>query len=265
MSIKKYLGVGMVLAAIGSFSTSGIVSADTNVNTSQKKVGVGMMARGGGMVNRGITGTVTAISGSTITVSGRQGFATNTPATVFTVDASKAKIMKDNATGTIASIAVGDTIVVQGTVIGTNVAAITIRDGVIPGKKSESNGRFGEGKGNEKGKNATTSPIIGNGQPVIAGSISAINGSTLSVTNPSGVSYTVDVSSAKIYQGNKVATLANVSVGDTVVIQGTINGSSVTASTLIEQAKPDTTKANGQSKMGFLGGIGKFFSRMFGF
>lgn len=80
----------------------------------------------------GVFGTVTAIDGSTITVQSRgvgQNAAQATPAT-YTVDASNAAITKNNATASLSDIAVGDTIMAQGTVSGTSVTATTIRDGI---------------------------------------------------------------------------------------------------------------------------------------
>ena len=86
---------------------------------------------GGGMMKPAVIGTVTSVSGSTIVLSGREGFGTSTPATSFTVDATNAKISKNNATSTISNVAAGDTLFVQGTITGSNVAATMIRDGVM--------------------------------------------------------------------------------------------------------------------------------------
>jgi len=48
------------------------------------------------------------------------------------------------------------------------------------------------------------------------------------------VTYTVDASNAK-FQGPNTVTIANISVGNSVVIQGTVNGTSVVASSIIEK------------------------------
>ena len=67
--------------------------------------------------------------------------------TVYTVDATNAKIYKGGATTTVSvsAIATGDKVMVQGTISGTNIAATVIRDGVggmmggrpgMPGKGS---------------------------------------------------------------------------------------------------------------------------------
>jgi len=124
----------------------------------------------------------------------------------------------------------------------------------------------------QRGKGATsTPPFAGNGQPITAGNVSAINGATLTVTTKSNVTYTVDASNAKIIAGqNATATISNIVVGDSVVVQGAVNGTHVTATTIIDRVKPvnnfnaSTTPKRGMMG-GFFGGIGSFFGHLFGF
>lgn len=276
MNTKKFLFLAIVMA----FATSSVLALPALAAGNNKVKlngdqpgpmrGLGQKLGLKGEMKPGVFGTVSAISGNTLTLaghtvngrigSGRGGFSTSTPTTVFTVDAANAKITKNNVAGTIASIAVGDTVMVQGTVSGTSVVATTICDGIM---------RSGPGKGGEERPfNASSSPMIaGNGQPIIAGTISAISGATLTVTNKSNVAYTVDATNAKIWQGrNTVASLANLKVGDNVVVQGSVNGNSITASSIIDQIKSANLDRNGQpKKLGFFGGIGQFFGRIFGF
>ena len=109
--------------------------------------------------------------------------------------------------------------------------------------------------------------VIGNGQPVVAGTISVINGNTLTVTTASNVTYTIDATNAKVLQGQNTVALSSVAVGNSVVIQGTVNGTSVTASTIIEQSAPVGTSATIGRPVahGFFAGIGQFFAHLFGF
>ena len=79
----------------------------------------------------GVIGTVSAVSGSTITVSVRTHMASSTP-TLFTVDATNAKIFKGSATSSVSDILVGDRVAVKGEVSGTSVTAKVIRDGGVP-------------------------------------------------------------------------------------------------------------------------------------
>ena len=195
---------------------------------------------GRGMMGRGVVGTVSAINGTTLTVTGKSR-STTTPPT-YTVDASNATVTKNNSASTVSAIAVGDTIMVQGTVSGTSVTAKTIRDGVVP---------------------QTQPAIQGNGQPVVAGAVTGISGSTITITNKSNVTYTVDATSAKfVVTGVTNPTISNVATGDNLVVQGTVNGNSVTASSVIDQKVA-------QKPAGFMGGmmngIGNFFKHLFGF
>lgn len=237
-----------------SVSVKGAISGNTVTATS---------IRDGQMMNRsqGIFGTVAAINGNTLTVTGRQGFPSS-DSTTLTVDAASAKITKNNAAATVSSILVGDTVLVQGTTSGSNVAAATIWDGVTPGR--------GQGKGIEKPQTESSPAITGNGQPVVAGTIATINGNTITITNKSNVTYTIDAASAIITQGQATIALAGVKIGDAVVVQGAVNGNKVTATTIIDQTRPaGATKpapgTNNGNHFGFMGNIGQFFKHLFGF
>ncbi len=263
MNIRKHVSLGVVLATIAAFSAGIPVYADTNTPPSSQS----RPMRGGpignlrGMMRPVVVGTVTAVSSNTVTVSGRQGFSTTTPVTTFSVDATNAKVMKNNANSSVSSIAVNDTVVIMGTISGTNVVATTIRDGVMMNTKMPSANR------GEK-ENPT---VQGNGQPIVAGAVGAVSGSTITIMNKSNVTYSVDASGAKILEGNKTMTLSDVKVGDMVLVQGAVNGNSVTASTVFDQTKPASVNASAsagaatQNHFGFLGGIGQFFGHMFGF
>jgi len=273
MIARKYVFAVVVLAAavglaaaITTFAANGVPANQPNGAWGGQMRGFGA-GRGQGVMMRPVVfGTVSAVSGDIITVNGRQGFGANATTAAFTVDVTNAKVVKDNATSTVSSIAVGDTVVVQGTVSGKNVTATMIRDGKIGGQ----NGRGPNGGMNPLGRGATSTPIEGNGQPVLAGTVSAITGSTLSITNKSNVSYTIDASSAKITEGQDTVSLSSVNVGDSIIVQGTVNGTSVVASTIIDQTKPasGTTAQSGaqrEPQAGIFAKIGQFFIHLFGF
>jgi hypothetical protein len=213
----------------------------------------------------GVFGTVASISGDTLMVTSR-GFGPNTATTTYSVDATNATVTKDNAASTLSAIAVNDRVFVTGTVSGTNVTATAIHDGM--------GGMMGGGRRGMGGKwSATSTPstpaITGNGQPVIGGAVTAISGDTLTVTNKSNVTYTVDVTSATVSKtGVTGATVSNISVGDNVVIQGSVSGNSVTASSVLDQgtAPSGSTGTNPSGpRGGVMGAIGGFFSHLFGF
>lgn len=298
MNSKKYLSAAATLAivagltaAITVFAADNTANPPSNINmprhpgggnwgSPMRSLGLGLGRMNHGAPMSGVFGTVSTINGNMITISGRQGFgrANASTDTAFTVDASNAAVMKDNATSTVSSIAVGDTIFAQGTINGTSVSATMVRDGQMRGRGPGNGKTIGKmGKPEQEG-NPAQAPfqnIQGNGQPVIAGTISTISGGTLTITNKSNVQYAVDASNAKITQDrNASSTLSNLSAGDSVIIQGTVNGTSVVASTIIDQAKPinaTATAATGAENpkkpknQGFFGTIGQFFSHLFGF
>lgn len=266
MNTKKYLSAVAILGTVVSLAAALPALADTGnspgQNPPQQGWGAGRVGQGrGAMMRPGVFGTVTSISGDTITVTsmGRRGPASTTPSTTttFTVDATNAVVMKANATSSVSSIAVGDVIAVQGTVTGTNVVATKINDGLVRGKGAPTQGGQGQVLG----------ALSGNGEPVVAGTISSISGNTITITNKSNVAYTVDATSAKISQGqNATASISNLTVGDSVLVQGTVNGTSITASTVIDQGNSSSNSPNNTAKpKGFFGGIGSFFMHLFGF
>jgi len=295
----KYAAILAGVAIITSLAIAIPVFAQTtnaNANASANPqnmphngMGGQWQGRTGGTPGMGMTrgtppaafGSVTTINGTTLTVTSRtftrpasNGTApANPPATAasaaittYTVDASNATVMKNNATSSVSAIAVGDMVVIQGTKSGTNITATSIRDGMMrgPGGMKSPGGTPGSGSGN------APSPIQGNGQPVVAGTVSAISGDSLTVSTKSNLTYTVDATNAKVVQGQNTVTISSVTVGDSVIVQGAVNGTSVTASSVIDQKAPAQTVANGSAtapkkNLGFFGSIGQFFSRIFGF
>jgi hypothetical protein len=266
MNIKKYIYGFMVLVMFATLATAVPVLAATPSYTGRG----GMMNRGN--IKPGVFGTVSSVNGNILTVASKQrskpvSGATTAPTTspiTYTVDATNAKITKNNVAGTISSIVVGDTIIAQGTLTGTNLVATTIRDGAMARGVG-----VGENKINNPGgqNGAGTPAIVGNGQPVVAGTVSTVSGSTITITNKSNATYTVDATNAKIVQGANTISISGIAVGDMVVVQGAVNGNSITASSVIDQ-KPVVATAVGttaQPSRGFFGSIGHFFSSLFGF
>ena len=243
--MKKNIYGALALVILGTFAVASRVGAETKPTNRPAQKSEMMrngvkdgIRKGFENMKPAVVGKVTAINGKILTITGGEGFergrdddktrATTTPVNnkIFTVDATNATVFKSNATSTFATIAVGDTVAVQGTINGTTVVATSIHDNQMGGQPR---------------------PIMqGNGQPIIAGTISAISGSSVTITNNSNTAYSVDASAVK--------NISDLKVGDTVVVQGTINGTSVTASSITNHTKKS-----------FFGGMGQFFMRMFGF
>lgn len=277
-------GAGVQLNTSVNLNTQGGPQGDHGGDNGGRMMGGGAMGMGlgkGSMKQRmGIIGTVSAVSGNTITVTGKKGFGTTATDVTYTVDATNSVIIKEKATGTITDIVVGDTIMVQGTITGTNVVAKVIHDGKMPTPGA----MMGEDKNKGKNKDGQTGTngfagLTGNGQPIVAGTVTAVSRSTVTITNKSNVTYTIDASSAKIIKGQGgTAVITDISVGDNIIAQGAVNGSAVVATTIIDQAKlakaggdnnNNGDNGNGKPKQnqggGFFGGMGSFFAHIFGF
>ncbi len=248
-------GVASTFASVAvgdTVSIAGTISGTTMTATAiYDGIGKSMMGRGGMMNgNTGVTGTVASVSGSTITVNAKKGKDATT--TTYTVNVGSATITKHGATSAIASIIVGDTVRVRGTVSGTTVTATNVDD-----------------MGVKVDKETLDSLIQGNGQPVVAGTVTVVSGTTITITNKSNVTYTVNAGSATIVKAGATSTIANVLVGDAVLVQGTVNGTAITASSVIDSGgvptSTGTTTGHKGGFGGFMGNVGSFFHTLFGF
>lgn len=217
-----------------------------------------------------VVGKVTGIDGSTITVSGqiqgtkRRGMMSATSSasqTSFMVDASVAKIVKANATSTLSGISIGDQVMVFGQISGSSIKASLIRDAMIANPRRPGFSAEDRSQG-----------MMGNGQPVVAGKVSFVNGGTFTLVTAASTTYSVDATNAVFKQGMSTTTIASLSVGDYVVVQGTVNGSSVVATSIMEPARMMESRDEEQQQQqqqprerGFFSGIGGFFRGIFGF
>lgn len=273
--------IGFILgssALVGTLLVSGTAFADTQAGLT---VGVnGNMREGRGEMMRpapGVFGTVSAINGTTLNVTSLpfKGMRDNddsktgtASAITYSVDASGAAVVKGGVTATLSQVAVGDRVMISGTVTGTSVVATHINDGVM----------LKGGMGGERGGTATsTRPvgsgvgmgIQGDGQPVVGGAVTAISGSTLTITNKSNQTYSVNAATATIKKAGATTTVSSIVVGDTVLVQGAVNGTAITASSVIDEGVPVTTgtptTTPPQGGHGIFGGLGTFFKRLFGF
>ncbi len=71
----------------------------------------------------------------------------------------------------------------------------------------------------------------------IAGIVTAKSGDTLTVKGSNGATYTVDADEAKVRGTSAAMTLSSIEVGDRVLIQGVVDGSSVVATLIIDAKK----------------------------
>ena len=222
---------GTVTGTVGTSTTVGTTTTSTSTTSGGTNTG-----------NSVVIGTVSAVNGSTITIQTQQ-FGP------ITINISNASVSKNGQVSGAASVAVGDVIRVQGTVNGSNVSATIVTD---------------------QGSGATVRHfsvnLQGNGQPIVGGTVSAVNGSTVTVVTTTGITYTVDSSNATIIKGTSSSSLSNIVIGDHVLIQGAVNGTSVTASTIVDSGSLNNVHARNHQV--FFGQFGSIFNRLltlFGF
>lgn len=174
-----------------------------------------------------VSGTVTAITGNSITLLGKNG-------TTYTVDATNAKVIKNKVTITVSAIAVGDTLVVSGTTTGSSVVATGIRDGVVSSVKKTGTKPINAKAEMPFGKNATF------------GTVASVSGSTFTLTKKSGTGTTtvmVTTDTTTVFKKNgQTDTLADVAAGQTVVVMGAKDTSGNVTATSVNVMVPHEKK-----------------------
>jgi hypothetical protein len=214
----------IAVSQIQTGDTLRVVGSLSGTNVTATQINDGSVARGM-MSKPAVMGTVNAVNGNTLTISGSNN-------TTYSVDATNAKITKITSSATVGSkptsstitvsqIAVGDKVMVQGTVSGVNVSATQIVDGAFPS-------RLGFGKGN-----------MG-----VVGTVASISGSTITLTGKNGMTYTINTSGANIQKytpGTNGAkgttasiTTSQIQTGDTLRVVGTLSGTNVTATQIFD-------------------------------
>lgn len=83
-----------------------------------------------------------------------------------------------------------------------------------------------------------------NFSPATIGTVTAINGNSITMTSKNGTSYTVDATTTKITKADATTTLANIQVGDSLFVRGTTTGTNIVATNIID----GITKAKGFEK-----------------
>ncbi len=211
-----------LLALTSGFSSVAFADSTTTSSSVEMKRGLfkySPMAQGGGVL-----GTVTGITGTNISVKDSKGV-------LFSVDASTAKLFKDFASTTIAitDIKVGDSVMVRGTTVGVNVKAAV----VIAGKFTHRGLVIGKHHGWMHKEDADDKGKRGFG---VRGVVTTISGSNLTLNAQNSTTYNVDASNAVIFKGQPKATstLSEIKSGDSVIVRGVVNGTTITATTIID-------------------------------
>lgn len=224
MDIKRLavpiIGAALVGGAVAGVGLTAFAASDSTTTTAPAG------DHGPGGFGGGVQGTVTAVNGSTITVTSADGG-------TYTIDDSSASVQKyvDGAMTTVtgSGIAVGDTVMVNGSITTATMTAKDIRDGDFP----------------------KPTP------PAATGKVTAVNGTTITLSGmampttkgakPTETTYTVDVSGATITKvaqpaakGDKptetTISASGIAVGDMLMVEGTVSGTSVTATKVTDGA-----------------------------
>ena len=209
LNIKKTIAIPAfgALALIGGAvaSYAGLASAQTPTTTTASPSATRPV------MPPHVDGKITAIDGNILTIT-EDAHGQDVGGT-YTVDIGSATITKSGGAGSVSSFAVGDMIFAEGTITGTNVVATKISDGF------EGRG-FGHGGPGRMGHGVT-------------GTVTAVSGSTITVTGKDGKSYTVNASAAQV---SKMVTesLSDIVVGDTIGVQGEVSGTSITANHIMD-------------------------------
>ena len=165
--------------------------------------------------NNMVVGTVTTISGTTLTV-------TDAKNVVYTVDASAAKIDSGmNGSGlSLADVLQGDKVVIIGPVTGVTEKASAINDRSM------------------------------NGRNIFSGTVTYVSGSILTIdtiVNKVKTSYTVNAASATLLKGmgaGTAITAADIKVGDRIFAIGTLSGTNVAATSVRDLGQKLARKNN---------------------
>lgn len=122
------------------------------------------------------------------------------------------------------------------------------------------------------------------GNPFTRGSVTAINDTTITISSvvrgsdkegaeTETKTYTIDASKAKFYKDGTETTISEITVGDNIVVEGTLDGSTITATKVHEGNLGNGNRANGLDKddlqnrakenRSVWSRIGDFFSKIF--
>lgn len=158
----------------------------------------GEMGGRGGRRGPGVAGTITAINDGSITVKTRDG------KTAQVNLSDKTQFRKERQAAKLTDFKVGDEIFVRGQPAGADTWSAEVV-GARPAGGGQMEQRFREGMGKQ----------------FIAGEVTAINGTQLTIARPDGVSQTIAADeNTSFRKQNESVTLADIKVGDHVFGRG---------------------------------------------
>jgi len=222
-------GVGFALSRSGG-SNASATNAGTSSTASNNAAPAG--------ARNGTRGKVTKVDGSDITVDATDRNGTTSSVVVRT---SADTTFTQSVSGTVSDVKAGDNVVVMGTDSSGTVAATSIMDS----GDTAFAGRGGNGNGAQPGTPPSdgnfTPPHSGaNGRPgggfagrgFHAGQVTAVNGSSFTISSIDGTEITVTTDSSTTVNVTRSASISDVKTGDTIMATGTNDNGVVTATSV---------------------------------
>ena len=183
---------------------------------------------------QGVNGTLASINGNTLTLTTSQG--------QVIVNVDSGTIIERTVNGTLSNLSQGEFVTIVGTTDSSgniNATSIMVRPQGQGGQFTPPAGtipRNGTGFTGPRTSPGNGFPNGGTGRPAAVGTISGINGDTLTVTTAQG-QVTVNVDSNTAIQETATGTLSDLSVGDSLTVFGTVNSSGAINAAII-MARP---------------------------
>lgn len=237
------LGIAVIVAAtilgVRTVTSRTATKAAANATPAADNAG---SAASGGSGRRGTAGTLTSVKGSTLTVKTAAG-------QTVTVKTSSSTTVTRSAPASVGDIRVGDRVTVRSTSAATNtvVADRIVDRGTtdgLPGGPAAADGGAHNGQQGQGDSGSGAPADGGNNTPradatgaMTAGTVSSVNGTTITVTGSGGTVTTVTTTPSTVVTVFQPSTLAALAVGQTVRVTGVPDSSgTVTASALQEGA-----------------------------
>lgn len=174
-------------------------------------------------------GTIASIDGSTLTLEDQSGTTTK-------VLTSTSTVVTTSSTGSVSEVKVGDTVMVIGTGSGSQIAATRVVDaGVVSADRADAARRDGMGGPPGGGPGGAGGP---GGMAGTRGVVQSVGDGTLTITSREGSTVTVTTSSSTEITIAETGTVADLQVGDQIMVMGTESDGTITATKIREGGRP---------------------------
>lgn len=244
----------LALTACGGSTAAGSTSSSSTTSTNRPAGGTGP----GGVARRGTAGTLAQINGTSLIL-------TDTTGTDVTVDYTTTTAITQTKTGVLADIVPGSCVVITGQkdATGTLVASSVRLSQPVNGACAAGlgNGAPGAGTGTRPNPGGTPRATPAPGQPVpsfAAGSVTAVNGTAVTVQPTTGAAQAVTVPTTVTVSESSAASPTDLTVGDCIQATGAKDSSGTVAATSLSIVPA------GPSGCFTGGGAGGFGGRGFG-